>query len=105
MTISTQDGILYLNRNDVENACNTIDTVEVIREVLKLHASGQVILPDEAYLSWTNNHDEQVRSLNMPAFIDGSLNSAGTKIINGNIANPSRGFQRATVLTLLFHTT
>ena len=105
MTISKQDGILYLSRNDVENACNTIDPVAVIREVFKLHASGQVILPDEAYLSWTNDHDEQVRSLNMPAFIDGSINSAGTKIINGNIANPSRGLPRASGLTLLFDTT
>ena len=105
MTISTQDGILYLSRNDVENACNTIDPVAVIREVFKLHASGQVILPDEAYLSWTNDHDEQVRSLNMPAFIDDSINSAGTKIINGNIANPSRGLPRASGLTLLFDAT
>ena len=105
MTISTQDGILYLSRNDVENACNTIDPVAVIREVFKLHASGQVILPDEAYLSWTNDHDEPVRSLNMPAIIDGSINSAGTKIINGNIANPSRGLPRASGLTLLFDKT
>ena len=41
----------------------------------------------------------------MPAFIDGSINSAGTKIINGNIANPSRGLPRASGLTLLFDTT
>ncbi|HYX50500.1 MAG TPA: hypothetical protein VE843_12195, partial [Ktedonobacteraceae bacterium] len=98
MTISAEDGILYLNRNDVESACNTIDPVAVIREVFQLHASGQVILPDEAYLSWTNDHDEQVRSLNMPAYIGGSLNSAGAKIINGNIANPSRGLPRASGL-------
>lgn len=100
-----EDGILYLNRNDVESACNTIDPVAVMREVFKSHASGQVILPDEAYLSWTNDHDEQVRSLNMPAYIGGLLNSAGTKIINGNIANPTRGLSRASGLTLLFDTT
>ena len=35
MTISTEDGILYLNRNDVEIACNTIDPVAVIRDCLK----------------------------------------------------------------------
>ena len=105
MTISSDDRMLYLNRNDVVNACNMIDPVAVIRDVLKLHASGQVILPDEAYLSWKNDHDEQVRSLNMPAFIGGSFNSAGTKIINGNIANPSRGLPRASGLTLLFDAT
>ena len=105
MTLSRDEGILYLNRNDVVNACNAIDPVAVIRDVLKLHASGQVILPDEAYLSWANNQNEQVRSLNMPAFIGGSYNSAGTKIINSNIANPSRGLPRASGLTLLFDST
>ena len=105
MTNSAEDSILYLNRNDVENVCNTIDPVAVIRDVFKMHASDQVILPDEAYLSWTNDQDEQVRSLNMPTFIGGSLNIAGTKIINGNIANPSRGLPRASGLTLLFDTT
>ena len=41
----------------------------------------------------------------MPAYIGGSLNNAGKKIINGNIANPSRGLPRASGLTLLFDTT
>ncbi len=41
----------------------------------------------------------------MPAYIAGSLNIAGTKIINGNIANPSRGLPRASGLTLLFDST
>lgn len=105
MTILAEDRILYLNRNDVEIACDTIDPVAVMRDVFKMHASGQVILPDEAYLSWTNGQDESVRSLNMPAYIGGSLNIAGTKIINGNIANPSHGLPRASGLTLLFDTT
>jgi len=105
MTNPAEDGILYLNRDDIESLCNTIDPVAVMHEVFKLHASWQVILPDEAYLSWTNDRDEQVRSLNMPAYIGGSLNIAGTKIINGNIANPSRGLPRASGLTLLFDTT
>ena len=37
----------------------------------------------------------------MPAYIGGSLDIAGTKIINGNIANSSRGLPRASGLTLL----
>ncbi len=105
MTITAENHILYLSRSDVEIACNSIDPVAVIRDVFKLHGTGQVILPDEAYLSWTNDHDEQVRSLNMPAYIGGSLDIAGTKIINGNIANSSRGLPRASGLTLLFDNT
>lgn len=41
----------------------------------------------------------------MPAYIGGSLNIAGTKIINGNISNPSRSLPRASGLTLLFDNT
>jgi ornithine cyclodeaminase len=105
MTATTEDHILYLSRKEVEVACNHIDSVAVMRDVFRLHGSGQVILPDEAYLSWANDRDEQVRSLNMPAYVGGSLSIAGTKIINGNIANPSRGLPRASGLTLLFDST
>ena len=105
MTATTEDHILYLSRREVEVACNRIDSVAVMRDVFRLHGSGQVILPDEAYLSWANDRDEQVRSLNMPAYVGGSLSIAGTKIINGNIANPSRGLPRASGLTLLFDST
>jgi ornithine cyclodeaminase/alanine dehydrogenase-like protein (mu-crystallin family) len=105
MTAITEDHILYLSRKEVEVACNHIDSVAVMRDVFRLHGSGQVILPDEAYLSWANDRDEQVRSLNMPAYVGGSLSIAGTKIINGNIANPSRGLPRASGLTLLFDST
>ena len=48
MTITAEDHILYLNRSEVEIACNSIDPVAVIRDVFKLHGSGQVILPDES---------------------------------------------------------
>ncbi len=43
MTITAEDHILYLNRSEVEIACNSIDPVAVIRDVFKLHGSGQVI--------------------------------------------------------------
>jgi ornithine cyclodeaminase/alanine dehydrogenase-like protein (mu-crystallin family) len=105
MTTTKEDNILYLSRRDVELACKEIDSVAIIRDVFKLHGSGQTILPDEAYLSWTNDQDEQVRSLNMPGYIGGALNSAGTKIINGNISNLSRGLPRASGLTMIYDRT
>jgi N-[(2S)-2-amino-2-carboxyethyl]-L-glutamate dehydrogenase len=100
-----EKGILYLSRKDVEVACANIDVVAVIRELFTLHNSGQTILPDEAYMGWTNDQGEQVRSLNMPGYIGGSLKSAGTKIINGNISNPLRGLPRASGLTLIYDKT
>lgn len=101
MTFQTDDGILYLCQKDVERACQGIDSVAVISEVFKLHGAGETILPDEAYLGWVNDEGEQVRSLNMPGYVGGSLRAAGTKIINGNIANPRRGLPRASGLTVL----
>jgi N-[(2S)-2-amino-2-carboxyethyl]-L-glutamate dehydrogenase len=97
-----EDSILYLSRKDVELACKDIDVVGVIRDLFKLHGSGQTVLPDEAYLGWTNDLGEPVRSLNLPGYVGGSLNCAGTKIINGNISNPSRGLPRASGITLIY---
>jgi N-[(2S)-2-amino-2-carboxyethyl]-L-glutamate dehydrogenase len=102
MAFQTDDRILYLSRKDVERACQGLDSVAVIREVFKLHNAGETILPDEAYLGWNNEEGESVRSLNMPGYVGGSLRAAGTKIINGNIANPRRGLPRASGLTLLY---
>lgn len=94
--------LLYLCRNDVEQICREIDSVAVIREVFRLHGTQQTCLPNEAYLSWENGHGEQVRSLNMPGYLGHPLNIAGTKIINGNINNPSRGLPRASGMTALY---
>jgi ornithine cyclodeaminase len=100
--MTSQSRILYLNRRDVESICHELDVVAIVKEALSLHAAREVILPDEAYLSWTNAAGETARSLNMPSFLAGSFNSAGTKIINGNPDNSKRGLPRASGLTILF---
>jgi N-[(2S)-2-amino-2-carboxyethyl]-L-glutamate dehydrogenase len=102
MTLQTEDKILYLCREDVERVCAYIDGVALMRESFALHGVGETVLPDEAYLSWTNTNDESVRSLNMPAYIHSNPPAVGTKIINGNIANTSRGLPRASGITLLY---
>ena len=96
-----QEDLLYLTRNEVEELCAEVDSVAVIREVFALHGSGQTLLPDEAYLGWKNAEGDQVRSLNMPAYVGGTFQMAGTKIINSNPGNPARGYERASGLTLL----
>ncbi len=102
MATSTEEYILYLSSKDVKMACADIAGVAIIRDLFKLHGSGQTLLPDEAYLGWMNDQGEPVRSLNMPGYIGGSLNVAGTKIINGNTANPLRGLPRASGLTMVY---
>jgi N-[(2S)-2-amino-2-carboxyethyl]-L-glutamate dehydrogenase len=101
----TTADILYLSRRDVIAACVDIDTIAIMRDVFRWHAEQLTYLPDEAYLSWINQKGEAVRSLNMPGFIGGAIDIAGTKIINGNINNPRRGLPRASGLTLLYDTT
>src|SRR5205823_1253008 len=99
------DTLLYLNRREVEQACAQLDPVAVVSRALALHSCGEAVVPDEAYLAWTNPHGEGARSLNMPGWVGGSTAVAGTKIINGNAANSARGLPRASGLTLLFDPT
>lgn len=105
MNTQREEPILYLARREVEQLCQEIDSVQIIRTVFQMHGQGQTILPDEAYLGWTNASGETVRSLNMPGYLGDPLHVAGTKIINGNIANPQRGLPRASGLTVLFDDT
>jgi N-[(2S)-2-amino-2-carboxyethyl]-L-glutamate dehydrogenase len=102
MSVDRSDSMLYLNRQEVELACRDIDSVAVVREVFRMHATGQSILPDEAYLGWTNEHGESVRSLNMPGYLGGALQCVGMKVMNGNVDNALRGLPRANGLTHLF---
>jgi N-[(2S)-2-amino-2-carboxyethyl]-L-glutamate dehydrogenase len=104
MSVS-EEHILYLCQKVVEQICQEFDAIDIIATVLKLHSQGQTALPDEAYLAWENSSGENVRSLNMPAYIGGHYQIAGTKIINSNTSNPQRGLPRASGLTILFHDT
>ncbi|GER91667.1 ornithine cyclodeaminase [Dictyobacter vulcani] len=104
MNVAKQSSFLYLKRAEVIEACQSIDSVAVMRQVFRLHASNQTLLPDEAYLGWQNQEKEGLRSLNMPSYLGGDLNIAGTKIINANPSNPQRNLPRASGVTLLFDT-
>ena len=92
----------YIDATEVSSALATIDPVARIREVLALHAKGETLLPDEAYLPWTGPDGSSCRSLNMPGMIRGGLDVAGTKIINASLGNPARGLPRAAGLVVLF---
>jgi ornithine cyclodeaminase len=97
-----KDGILYLRRQDVREAASDIDAPAVIARTLRLHARGQAVVPDEAYLGWTPPTGGAARSLNMPGYLAGDAPVAGTKIINSNPRNPINQLPRASGLTLLF---
>ncbi|GLV53948.1 ornithine cyclodeaminase [Dictyobacter sp. S3.2.2.5] len=102
--VSHADRLLYLKRADVIEASRSLDSVDVLRQVFRLHALHETLLPDEAYLGWRNREDESLRSLNMPSYLGGEFDAAGTKIINSNPSNPRRHLPRASGVTLLFDT-
>jgi ornithine cyclodeaminase/alanine dehydrogenase-like protein (mu-crystallin family) len=97
--------LLYLSESDVLAACAESDPVTCVHDALTLHARGEVVLPDEAYLGWQAPDGSPARSLNMPAGLLGATESFGTKIINANPANVTRGLPRASGLTLLYNPT
>jgi N-[(2S)-2-amino-2-carboxyethyl]-L-glutamate dehydrogenase len=109
------DHLLYLTTEDIRAACADLDTVAVMRDVLTRHATGETILADESYLSWsppaapacsggatTRASSETARSLGMPGLVRGPRPVVGTKIINANSANAQAGLPRASGVTLLF---
>jgi N-[(2S)-2-amino-2-carboxyethyl]-L-glutamate dehydrogenase len=109
------DRLLYLTTEDICTACADLDTVAVMRDVLTRHATGEAIVPNESYLSWspavaracsgtmtTRDSSETARSLGMPGLVRGPRPVVGVKIINANSANTLAGVRRASGLTLLF---
>jgi ornithine cyclodeaminase/alanine dehydrogenase-like protein (mu-crystallin family) len=94
--------MLVLSAVEVEQLCDQLDIPGIIADVLRLHASGQTVLPAEAYLGWTSPQGGRARSLNMPGYIGGHIHAAGSKIINGNPMNVMCGQPRASGITLLF---
>src|SRR5262249_13439926 len=100
------DGILYLAGDDVRRAIQEIDPVAVVAAALQRHGAGQTTVPDEGYLPWSPAPGEAARSLAMPGLVGdptgpaGSA-AAGVKIINGNPANVSPGWPRASGVPLL----
>lgn len=94
---------LYLTRADVIDCCARIDVVDVVADALVAHAEGATILPEEAYLGWTDSDGHAARCLAMPGGLrwDGRL-TLGLKVINGSLGNVARGLPRSQGFTTLF---
>jgi len=95
------DGIRYLDNVTVATLLDQVAVVDVVEEALQRHALGQSVMPAEAYLRWSTE-DGWARSLTLPAALGMPVRTVGAKVINGNVANPSRGVPRASGLVLLF---
>jgi ornithine cyclodeaminase/alanine dehydrogenase-like protein (mu-crystallin family) len=60
--MADDDPLLYLRRSDVQEIIQTLDCVKLLREAFSLHASGETIVPEEAYLSWRKIYLEYLPS-------------------------------------------
>ncbi len=98
-----ENGLLYLNEDDVERACREVDPVACVADALARQAAGEAEVPDEAVLRWEPRGGGLARTLNMPGLVGGAVPILGTKIINASTQNPSRGLPRAAGLTLLLN--
>ena len=97
--------LYYLARSDVVRACANIDVVAIVADVLRQHAAGTTMLPEEAYLGWQASDGAAARCLAMPGGLQaGDDLTLGLKVINGCLSNPDRGLARAQGLILLFDT-
>lgn len=94
---------LYLPRADVVRCCAEIDVVRAVEEALVAHAKGTTLLPDEAYLGWTDSAGNTARCLAMPGGLEraGQL-VPGLKVINSSLGNTVRGMARSQGFTMLF---
>src|SRR5207244_1055553 len=96
------EGLLYLTSEEVAKSCREVDVVSCVADALRRHQAGKARVADEAALYWQPTPGGTARTLNMPAYLDGATPLVGTKVINANTSNPSRGLPRADGLVLLF---
>ncbi|MGS2807676.1 MULTISPECIES: hypothetical protein [Nocardia] len=92
----------YLPRSAVIEAVASVDSTQVVKDALLLHAKEATTLPQEAYLPWTTSNGHFARSLALPAALWGARPALGLKVINGSLGNRNRGIPRAQGLILLF---
>jgi N-[(2S)-2-amino-2-carboxyethyl]-L-glutamate dehydrogenase len=97
------DELSYLSRRDVMKCAEAVDIYSVVETAIRQHATGETLLPSEAYLGWQTRDGHAARSLAMPGAVrrNGSL-CLGVKVINGSLGNPARGIARSQGLLLLF---
>lgn len=91
--------MLYLSENDVEKiGVNWDDTIEVIRNAIKIQLNNDFSQPIKPYLRYKNIKN---RIIAMPAYIGGNINSAGIKWIASFPENIKKGLPRANSVVVL----
>jgi ornithine cyclodeaminase len=102
----TDASFLFLSQEDVV-AAGGLDmgpTIEVVERALRLHATGNAVLPPKVSIHWGHDIDSEEREgriMAMPAYVGGEMNVAGLKWIPSVPGNPARGLPRGIGMILL----
>lgn len=102
----TDAGFVFLSQEDVVAAggLDMAPTMEVVERALRLHATGQTVLPSKVSIHWGHDLDSDEREgriMAMPAYVGGEMDVAGLKWIPSVPANPARGLPRGIGMILL----
>jgi len=93
--------LIYLSGDDVEAAgADMALAVDVVENVLLLHARGEVNLPSKVVLDMDERRHGRINA--MPAYVGGDVKMCGIKWVAGFPNNPVRhGLPRASALVIL----
>jgi len=102
----TDASFLFLSQEDVIAAggLDMAPTMQIVEQALRLHATGQAILPPKVSIHWSHDLDSEERQgriMAMPAYVGGELDVAGLKWIPSVPGNPARGLPRGIGVILL----
>jgi ornithine cyclodeaminase len=101
--MAAADELLVLDRAMVERCLVGVDVLELVADTLKSHYRGLTELPDEGYLTWTNQEGAYSRSVAMPGAVrQPDRHLYGLKLINAATSNPARSIDRAGGFAFLF---
>jgi ornithine cyclodeaminase/alanine dehydrogenase-like protein (mu-crystallin family) len=101
--VAIADDMLVLDRMMVERCLTGVDVLAVVENCLRSHRRGETELPEEGYMTWTNQHGAYSRSLAMLGAVhQGDRHLFGLKVINAATSNPALGIDRAGGLAFMF---
>jgi N-[(2S)-2-amino-2-carboxyethyl]-L-glutamate dehydrogenase len=96
-----QSDVLVVNGEDIQSllAGKELDIIHTIRTAYAIHGRGDASLPHSSFLLFPQNPKNRIIAL--PAYLGGSVNSAGIKWISSFPDNVDHGIDRASAVLIL----
>lgn len=96
-----QSDVLVVTGEDVQSllAGKELDIIQTIRTAYAIHGRGDAALPHSSFLLFPQNPRNRIIAL--PAYLGGSVNSAGIKWVSSFPDNVDHGIDRASAVLIL----